>query len=808
MPKLPFTVAARTAKLIGQENFANADGAIIELVKNAYDADASHCIIVFDNSTDLKHQAIYIIDNGTGMTQNILQNEWMTIGTNNKKTNHTSSETGRVRSGAKGIGRFALDRLGKESTIYTFSQENKEKIIWKVAWDKFNVEDLKIHEVKANIREIQNLTNKKTLLKKFGQYEKIKEYIESIKDDFLLYGTIIKIEHLKDIWSHADLNNLYKNLETLMPPKEQASEFKIHLFSTLDTESFGKVENPNFDDYDYKIDASYNPQENHLLTIKIFRQELDKNKLFSEYSEIFADENMRNYLYTKEAFAKDYIQIDTSFLKLKSFANNTLDEIEQIGKFDFTFYFLKNTISDDSDDSLVKYPYNSFTAAERKNWLNKYGGIKVFRDNFRVRPYGEKGDDWLKLGQRQAQSPGGAGQRLGGYRIRPNQISGTINISRLENINFEDKSGREGIQENATFDLFKNVIIEIISYFEDDRNKIMNSLYKLNKKRFDEENAREKALLLADEILTRNNEYQNFKHDEDNEEDESKQKSQFSEEEQRVFAKATKIYELEIEEKNTEIRLLRNLASVGLIISSFSHEVHSLRMRLVPRNEHLLKSLKKFIQEEDLVNVNKYDNPFVMLEQNNIEDIKLKHWLDYSLNALKKDKRSRKIIHLDAYFKEFIANWQKALSQRKIEIALQFDESFNYLIKAFEVDLDIIFNNLLSNSIAALKTAKPEEGKKILISMSQQSYFIDIVFSDNGIGLSSIYKDSPEKILNALETSKVDKHGNSIGTGLGLYLVKSTIEEYKQSKISILSPTNGFSIKIILPLYVKENLNA
>ena len=46
MVQIPFTVSARTARLIGQENFANADGAIIELVKNGYDADAKNCIII------------------------------------------------------------------------------------------------------------------------------------------------------------------------------------------------------------------------------------------------------------------------------------------------------------------------------------------------------------------------------------------------------------------------------------------------------------------------------------------------------------------------------------------------------------------------------------------------------------------------------------------------------------------------------------------------------------------------------------------------------------------------------------------
>src|SRR5690606_3237575 len=91
--------------------------------------------------------------------------------------------------------------------------------------------------------------------------------------------------------------------------------------------------------------------------------------------------------------------------------------ISKIGKFDFTFYFLKNTISDDkADGDNKKYPYKPFNSGNRKVWLKRFGGVKIFRDDFRIRPYGEKGEDWLKLGSRQAESPGGAGQRLGGYR--------------------------------------------------------------------------------------------------------------------------------------------------------------------------------------------------------------------------------------------------------------------------------------------------------------------------------------------------------------------------------------------------------
>ena len=91
MSQIPFTVSARTAKLIGQENFSNAEGAIIELVKNTYDADSQYCFILFENIGTL-NATIYIIDFGCGMNDTTIQNCWMTIGTDDKLFNIKSAK--------------------------------------------------------------------------------------------------------------------------------------------------------------------------------------------------------------------------------------------------------------------------------------------------------------------------------------------------------------------------------------------------------------------------------------------------------------------------------------------------------------------------------------------------------------------------------------------------------------------------------------------------------------------------------------------------------------------------------------------
>lgn len=831
--KIPFKVSARTAKLIGLENFSTEEGAIIELVKNTYDADANNCILIFDlkrkkekvknedgteaeiDKFDKGNSSIYIIDNGIGMNDNIIQNQWMTIGTDNKLHEHTT-DNGRVKTGAKGIGRFALNRLGMLTnmtslpTLLEVVDENKKEdkdtpitksiqnsdntsFEWTVDWKDFDKKGATVSDVEAVLSEKTSLNIKQELLNRFSTYPKIKATIESI--DFKS-GTVIEITELNDEWNEEKLQKLFGNLEMLLPPEEQ-NDFSIDFFLLNDLEEFGTVKRAYYDDYDYKLKATYNQDGDKVLKVEIMRNELDIDALENRYSDVFEFDMMKNEPYKLEDFKREKIELSIPIEKLISDKVDN-DLLERVGKFDFTFYFLKNTISDDKEDGNVKkYPYKSINSANRKSWLKKFGGIKIFRDDFRIRPYGENGDDWLRLGERQAQSPGGAGQRLGGYRIRPNQIAGTIKISRLYNTSFQDKSGREGLIENDEFELFKNIIKEIISLFERDRNVIMYNLSELYKKNNDDAEKLKRAKEAAERIRKKKEEIKGSETDSEtqNGENSTEENKEYSEAEENM-ADAIFVLEKESEKKDEELRLLRSLASVGLIISSFAHEVRSLRARLIPRTKYLVDELKNHLNEEELAKeLDKDDNPFYMINLMQHEDVKLKHWLDYSLSTLKIDKRERKNLNFSQYFENFKANWSKALEQRNISLELNKLDDNEHIIRAFEVNMDSIFNNLLSNSINAHYGYNKEQ-KKIEISWRKKENDIEIIFSDNGKGLDKKYKDSPEEIFNLNESSKTDNKGNQIGTGLGLYIVKSIIEEYNNSSISIVKIDNGLTFKI------------
>ncbi|MFQ2628561.1 ATP-binding protein [Aeromonas caviae] len=255
MKKIPFNVSARTARLIGRENVSSAEGALIELVKNSYDADADFCVLFFDDRfvdlqehlsiddfNDFKaiveekglesvlefyslssngdgydflisdyHEKIshaerdkidkklqesvklHIIDNGEGMTLDVIEKSWMTIGTDNKHINFKSNKD-RIKSGAKGIGRFALDRLGEQCDLLTKTESAENPLLWKVNWSDFDQQGLTIDGVSAQVGE-----SEKKLLQSVVDIIGTDNFA-FLKDYRIASGTHISISEMRDVW--------------------------------------------------------------------------------------------------------------------------------------------------------------------------------------------------------------------------------------------------------------------------------------------------------------------------------------------------------------------------------------------------------------------------------------------------------------------------------------------------------------------------------------------------------------------------------------------------------------------------------
>ena len=842
--KLPFRVSARTARLIGRENVATAKGAIIELVKNGYDADSKVVVVFIDNFYAIFHNeldpfeykaliskgidesmleeiytndtetkkfkqkddvsqesidelklalrtlaVIYIIDNGDGMTQQIIRDYWMTIGTDNKASN-TFTYDGRVKVGAKGIGRFALDKLGDVCEMITYynpkrsekyTEENFKGYCWTVNWNDFEDTSKTIDNVNATLDGIEG-KDYADFIHEFHLSEEINDFLN--KQD-LSHGTILRISSLRDVWDNEAADLLFDDLGVLLPPSE-SNEFTLYLSTSNSPKTCGKVENSVCDDYDYKLVAHADEYQN--VHIRIYRNENDVEAIPASF---FKRNNQQKEPYTEQDFRRGYWETQRTFRQLcPGYYDIDIDHVfNNVGKFDFTFYYLKKTTTTNSEKRFFYRPcaYNL-----RASWLNKYGGIKLFRDNFRVRPYGERQDsafDWLGLGARKARSPAGIAKKDGGYKVEPENIAGLIKISRLTNVDFDDKSSREGLQENKTFRILQELTKGIISIFEDDRSCIARELDADDRDRNGEARMREDADKLVAEILKKQQEQQGY--------DQSGQGNYTAEQSQIILlAETTRRQQEELEQMFEEQKMLRALASTGLMLASFSHDLTKLKDTLDSRYDDIAELLSKKVSRDYYDDSPIYDNPYALLDRAKKTDIKIQNWLGFAIGAIKKDKRKRRDIRLEEYFETLKQTWASVFQMRGIT----FDTSkvMDITMRAFEIDFDSIFHNLFSNSLESFYLMKVNRKRIIDVSVSQTDKTIIMEYHDSGVGLSDDIA-VPEDIFKPFFTTRRNTAGEEIGTGLGMWILKSVAED-NDAKISLLNPEFGFGIRFVFPL--------
>lgn len=853
--KISFKVSARTARLIGRENVATAKGAIIELVKNGYDADSRFSLVFIDNHYATYHEeisasdynlylergisktlldeiyhynttsntycereqrsegyleqlklklrelaVIFIIDNGDGMTAQIIRDHWMTIGTDNKAEN-IKTRNGRVKVGAKGIGRFALDKLGSKCEMMTFynpivykdyierSEDAANGYRWVVNWEDFEGTDKTIDDINATLEPIEGMSFSELL-----HSLPFNENIVSKLDGYdLSHGTILKIMMPREAWDNSNIGRIYDDLGVLLPPTE-SNEFAIYLYATETPNDYGRVEASVCDDYDYKLEARADEHQN--VSIKIYRNENDTDAIPAPF---FKRDKMQVAPYTLDDFKRGYWTTTRSFRELcPGFADVDIDHVfGKVGPFDFTFYYLKRTTNSKEEKRFFYKPcaYNL-----RKTWLDKYGGIKLFRDEFRVRPYGERRDsafDWLGLGARKAKSPAGIAKSNGGYKVEPENVAGSVKISRIFNVDFDDKSSREGLQENKTFLLFEELIKSIISIFEEDRSYIARELDAFDRERNWDARTREEAEKLVQEILRQR--------DEQRKSDEGKKDEGKNENEQQraynahleLLAESVRQKEEELAQMHEEQKMLRVLASSGLMLASFSHDLSKLNITLDTRYEKIERLFELKVNRTLYDGIEDRKNPFYLLQDARKTDKKIQSWLNFATGVIKKDKRKRNKLSLTDYFNRLGETWNTFFQSRAI--AFSFENDNNLSMRVFEIDMDSIFHNLFSNSIEAFNLMRVNRPRTIHIKVTATDKHIVIEYRDSGAGLSPDIHNPNDIFKPFFTTRRNPSTGEEVGTGLGMWIVKSVLEENDAGAV-ILNHDDGFGIRFMFPI--------
>lgn len=766
MEKMKYKISSRATILLGRESVSKVDGAVIELVKNTYDADASICYVCFD----IEHNAIYIVDNGIGMTKETIENYWMMIGTDNKKENYKSNKN-RIKSGEKGIGRFALDRLGSKCEMYTKNQLSEHLILWKTDWTNFEQSGKTIDEIEADFDYLDKSFEQCIPDFILNNIKKVESKI--IEDDFkdctdqfeipLITGTVLKISDLRDSWAEKEINNIINSMGFLLPPAEN-SEYIICVQKNVSDVAM-IVENEITEEYDYRLESKF---DGNNFDITLHRNEFDLNKIPSE---LFDLERFKKYPYKKSDFEKGEFKFRYNISELMGTSDKSYIElVKKIGSFDFKYTFMKLSLQDDSKETF----FYKEISKKRKLWLERHGGIKIYRDNFLVRPYGDpEADafDWLGIDARRATNPAAISHPSENWHVRNAQGQGTVFISRITNDSILDKSSREGIIENEYFKIFKEVIVKIISIFEKDRAYVGRTMKIYSDIVNEKEKTKKQGKDIAKKVL-------------------GKDKSSTSSEQEvkdqvKTLAKAVQYFEEEREELISEIKILRSLATNGLITTSIVHDLKGINALLVNRVENFEQAIK--IGNHMLIDRNIAD-----LLKN---DIFLKSWITVITNQVKKDKRTRLKKNLYETIEEIISILEPILHQKKIII--NFSHDSNIVTKRiFISDFESIIYNLIINSIESFEKSKIVE-RSIIISLESAENFV-IHYKDNGDGLGDMFKN-PYDIFNYGITSKRDVNGDVVGTGLGMYIVASTAREYN-AKYELVEWKSSFALDISFPL--------
>lgn len=750
---IQFNVDAYTARLIGRENVSKLEGAVLEIVKNAYDADAKVFCMYYSEAL----HCIYVLDNGTGMKESVLREHWMTIGNSSKKKSFKTAGN-RIQTGAKGIGRFALDRISDSCEMLTISEIGG--LEWIVNWDDFNGVK-KLSDVKAKLYD-----SDETLL----GYANINTWknraVASMikKLDLGNTGTVFRLYGLHDEWNSKTMSKLRNHLENLLPP-DVVNDFDIYFFDDETLAENAKIMSANLDSFDYKIEFSVCNEE---LEIGITRNEFD-----------FGEEEDR--ILQEADIPEEEKKYFHGAIKKLSFTFSEIGEKENvIGDYKGILYF--NKISSPTEKDIEKFYFKDIIG--RKNFAKEFGGIKLYRDHFRVRPYGEYGDndfDWLELAPRQRRSPAGLGHMKGNWRVASEQMIGIVDISR-ENTNLDDAANRNGIQEGIGFDQLKKVLLAVITEFERDRQYIGRKLarYKQQQDELQKEIERLREMAAARRKWEEDRQKRDrTKSTGSAENGENKYEEQGINDDEaptvnpdaveKLIDSLTAQKEEEVKELQDEAKMLQTLATIGIVTNMFMHEIRTLTNNIGQELDAAYEAIK-------------YDKDLNAAFQNIQQAIGFKKhftsWFNVTIDSIRKDKRKRKLCNISSTLREFILNWKAILERNGVKLVHECDEDINF--RCFVFDIENIISNLISNSLASFDREKEGvlEKKEIYLKIEKREEGFVLHYEDTGWGLSDKYKKRPELITEAFESDKSTFAGEEDGTGMGMWIVKRTVLEY------------------------------
>lgn len=765
-----FRISSQIKTILGKNLITDDFVAVYELVKNSFDAHAKKVKIIFDNDR------ITIWDDGKGMNRRDIIDKWLFLAYSAKnegvedvefaeeknKSYRDRINPNRSYAGQKGIGRMGSDRLG--SSLEMTTRKIIDSTYWnlKFDWDKYEVD----------------------ALDEFGDIEIKHKNTQSTKFENFENGLILEISNLRNVWSRKKIIDLKKSLAKLINPFTLQNEFRIEFICQKELEKDNELKNP--------LDRVNGEVKNF----------------------VFEALNIAT-THIKVTISEDEEYIETELID----RGNLIYKIKEPNKYKYI----------PAESNILLFYLNTPAKANFKKIMGitsaEFGSIFLFNNGFRVLPFGEPNNDPFNINVRKGQ---GRTRYLG-----TRELIGQVVISKNTE-QFQEPSSRDGglvsspgteelrdffIESLKKIELFVVPILWKISKRAGDneevldltaKNQVIDFVGKISGKKniqlvdysdklvnYITENVEEKSLPLFDKLRAialkagDNESLLNIDKEENKYQLEIKKREaaelKATEEEARRIVAEDKVAaeeakrinaEESLKEKESENLFLKSVKSQDFTeIVSFVHHIGISSSNVDNYLTGIFKKLSRgiVIEQSKLSDIIK----FVLFENKKILNI-----TKFATKANFKLYTDAVDININEYIKEYINNVLLSSSNEDIRVCL-IDKSINkYITKIRPIELNILIDNLLSNSKKALATEFTIE----LNNNTNDNEFI-MKFSDNGAGMK---ENDINKIFNLGYTT------TGGGAGIGLFHVREIVERMN-GKIEINSQINkGTQIIIIL----------
>ncbi len=717
---------ARLLTMLGEQLIKNEQIALAELIKNSYDADAEWVKVRFvDFGFDEKKKEIFktkdskiiIEDNGSGMSMDVIEDSWMNPATPNKKTREneeikTTPKKHRIIQGEKGIGRFAILKLGRDIKITTRPEGQNTEYVIDYNLSQYDDDFLtKKEEGKDEVIEqkiyIDDISIPVSEQKPIVLVDRKVIVNNSVFEHRNNQGTVIEISNLKGEWSfdkikkvNAESQKLESIFEKIFSEKKNEDLFEIgfecnserllysdeaikELSSLLDNSAVLKITNGSYSEKDgcftYKLNNvpyALSLKDSQISGLTVFKERFAEKNLFDE------------------------------------------TEIRNTTCGDFKFNFFVFDFAADKESAYYLDKRDKETIKEHR--------IYLYRDHIRVAPYGDPDNDWLEIDKKR-----GVG-RAGDY-LSNDQVVGFVDISKQGNPRLKDKTNREGLIEegNATRDFI--VLLHSFLLF------IRQHAYRQYQERVKQQKEQQ-----INKLKVVDNQFLQLK-------------ESIGENAKAISAYNDLYRSYQIEKKFYQNRLdnTEDLAAVGLSVETASHDMSMMLAKGVDAIDNLIKDIDGgVLTDEQVENELHSIRGMFSFVKDQMRDIQL---------MFKSSKQRRRPIRFEDLLGKVEKIYKRTLNREYIEYSV-IKTGSPIVAKCTDAVILQLLINLFDNAVYWLGTPDIVE-KKITITLDGEKQ--QVIFSDNGPGIRD---DDKPFIFEAFYSGKED------GRGLGLYIARQLLQ--------------------------------